>query len=115
MPIQTFPTTVPTPSYSLAATTKPRVQRVQFGDGYSLRMADGLNNMISSWDIQWEGLTRTEKDTIETFLRARRGYEAFYWTPPNGTQKRVASGEWKITETNPAVFDIDVTFTEEIL
>jgi phage-related protein len=77
----TFPAI--TPSYGAQKTSQPKVRNVQFGDGYSQRLRYGLNQDPKQWDLTWQNITEANADTIETFLEARAGAEAFDWTPPD--------------------------------
>ncbi|MGE0253509.1 MAG: phage tail protein [Alphaproteobacteria bacterium] len=70
------------PSYTTARTTRARVLRAGFGDGYSQRAGDGLNSVVNSWSVVWNALTSDEADYIDGFLAARGGHEAFSWTAP---------------------------------
>jgi len=76
-------------SYTTARTTRARVLRSGFGDGYSQRAGDGLNSVISSWSVVWNALTPEEADYIDGFLAARGGHEAFSWTGPGEDQPRL--------------------------
>lgn len=67
------------PSYG---PTKKDVQfdilKAEFGDGYSQRAADGINNSKEMYDVGWDSLTIAEANDIEAFIRARKGYESFF-------------------------------------
>ena len=77
------------PSWTTARTTRARVLRAGFGDGYSQRAGDGLNSVVSSWSVVWNVLTSEEADYIDGFLAARGGHEAFSWTAPGEDQARL--------------------------
>lgn len=55
-----------------------RVKSTQFGDGYQEDSQDGINNVVKSGSLTFVGLTTTEKETLETFLDARAGYDPFW-------------------------------------
>ncbi|CAE6879930.1 phage tail protein [Paraburkholderia domus] len=57
-----------------------RVRKAQFGDGYAQRVADGLNNRSSSYQLQFIGAA-DKLAAILAFLDAHAGAAAFYWTP----------------------------------
>jgi phage-related protein len=84
--MSTFSTT---PSYGAALKVAPRVRVAQFGDGYSQRVGDGLNNAPRSWSLTFGKRTEAEIDAIEAFLAGEGGTTAFDWTPPRG-----AAGKW---------------------
>ncbi|MGE0256805.1 MAG: phage tail protein [Alphaproteobacteria bacterium] len=77
------------PSYTTARTTRARVLRAGFGDGYSQRAGDGLNCVISSWSVVWNALAPEEADYIDGFLTARGGHESFSWTAPGEDEARL--------------------------
>lgn len=77
------------PSYTTARTTRARVLRAGFGDGYNQRAGDGLNSVIRSWSVVWNALTPGEADYIDGFLAARAGHEAFLWTAPGESAPRL--------------------------
>jgi phage-related protein len=68
-------------SNSSSKSTSFKTIKAQFGDGYSQRAADGINNKIDSWSISWENLSSADKDTVLTALDAVGGYDYLTWTP----------------------------------
>ena len=76
----TFPTS-PKPGYGSQKASSPQVTTVAMGDGYEQRLQIGLNQNPNSWNLVWRNLTLTDASTIENFLIARKGTEAFKWTP----------------------------------
>jgi phage-related protein len=62
-----------------------RVLKAQFGDGYAQTGADGINNETQSWPLVFRGLD-SKISAIRDFIRARQGYQSFFWTPPLGVQ-----------------------------
>jgi phage-related protein len=58
-----------------------KVLRAPFGDNYSQRVENGMNAQTRTWNLTWENLTDAEANVIENFLIARKGTEAFIWTP----------------------------------
>lgn len=83
----TLPTFAPpvSPSVNSQKSVQPRVLKAAFGDGYAQRAADGLNSRPAAWDLRWDALCTADADTIEAFLVARGGFEAFWWTPLDTT------------------------------
>ena len=72
----------------------PRVLRTEFGDGYSQRAADGLNNNPSEWNLRWE-LDDTDTDTLIAFFITHGGHTTFEWTPPReSTSQKFIIIEW---------------------
>ena len=76
----TFPAI--TPSYGIRKSSSPNVRQVKFGEGYVMRAVFGINQDLKMYSPSWKNISETDADTISTFLEARKGIEAFNWTPP---------------------------------
>lgn len=61
------------------------VDKAAFGDGYTQAVANGINNQSDSWPLTFVG-SLAKVSAIKAFLDDKKGYKAFYWTPPMGTQ-----------------------------
>lgn len=102
------------PSIGVEGTTHYRVRTVQFGDGYSQAVPDGIRNVVDSWPLRFVGDAQEIK-AIRAFLDSTRGSESFFWTPPlrtralfrvdvqQGVQIRALGGE---------LYALSVTFKE---
>ena len=70
-----------------------------FGDGYTQRAVDGLNNERRIYDVVFDALSYTDYETILAFMQARSwNVEAFLWTPPNDDTERqwtYVKNSWK--------------------
>ena len=87
---------------SLTQQRSQRVQRAQFGDGYSQILTDGLNAEQETWQCQTPPLTYPEINSIESFLLEQKG-QAISWIPPLSTKtfsKPFASGKLNLGYTN---------------
>ena len=87
---------------SLTQQRSQRVQRAQFGDGYSQVLTDGLNAEQETWQCQTPPLTYAEVNSIESFLLEQKG-QAISWIPPFSTKtfsKPFASGKLNLGYTN---------------
>ncbi len=71
-----------TPSYTSSITWKPRVLKMQFGDGYEQVVPDGINNKPMMFNIVFRKISDVEAEAIIDFLEARGEAEAFLWTAP---------------------------------
>ena len=99
-------------------TVKFRTKIARFGDGYSQRAADGINNKIDSWNIIWDNLTETEMDTIVAALDSVGGHDILTWTPfSESTEKKfilsdgysfsaLSGNIYKVSTTLEQVFDV---------
>jgi phage-related protein len=56
------------PSRGFSRTSKPTVNTVKFGSGYSQRVAYGINNLDDSWDLQFTNQPLSTANNILDFL-----------------------------------------------
>lgn len=85
------------PSYGSSKDTKTRVQRTPFGDGYSQRSGDGINNVIDFWKLSWDLLSIQKINLLEKYFRSRMGYKSFQWSAIRDIDerpKRFISESW---------------------
>jgi len=88
-----FPTTV-APSYSASKISRPNTRTAQFA-GYSQRSTFGINQNLKIWNFNWNNLSDTDADEIETFLDARAGVENFDYTAPGeSSSSKYICREW---------------------
>ena len=108
----TFPSIAP--SYPAQKRSAPLINEINFGDGYSSRTVNGLNQNKKEYDYVWENITETESDTIETFLDDRaKDLESFTFTPPEeSSSSQFICKQWekKLNFANRAT--ITATFKE---
>lgn len=85
------------PEESLSVSVKPKVKVISFGDGYEQRIADGINNQLREYSLNFSG-EEDEIREIDKFLSEHGAVKAFLWTPQDtwkpGTFK---CEEWSIT------------------
>lgn len=75
-----------TPDFGSSRKSQPNVRKVQFGDGYEVRLTYGLNQNPRIWDLKWTAKDSTDADAIEAFFDARAADNAsFDWTPLDET------------------------------
>jgi len=75
-----------TPDFGSSRKSQPNVRKVQFGDGYEVRLTYGLNQNPRVWDLKWTAKDSTDADAIEAFFDARAADNAsFDWTPLDET------------------------------
>jgi|TARA_Y100000033_G_scaffold47523_1_gene53178 phage-related protein len=101
------------PDFGAAKRAQPRVRVSQFGSGYSQRTVFGINQDPKVWTLTWENRSETDSNTIEDFLEARAGQEAFDWSPPDdsSTYKWICR-EWDKQLPYPNLFTITATFEQ---
>ncbi|AOJ66465.1 phage tail protein [Burkholderia ubonensis] len=69
------------PLLGVSGTTKFDVLVAQFGDGYSQRAPNGINNAADVWSLTFRN-DDAVIDAIHAFLKSTRGAQRFEWTPP---------------------------------
>ena len=62
-----------------------RTQRVQFGDGYTQLIKDGLNDELETWSCTTPAMSDEDTWGLEAFLQRNKG-QALSWTPPDATK-----------------------------
>lgn len=92
--------------------TTYRVRTAQFGDGYSQRAKDGLNNVYDTWPLTFTG-SEAEIAAIKAFLDATGGATNFYWTPPLRTQAKFIASAVVVTPLGGDNYTLTATFTED--
>ena len=84
------------PSYGGQKSINPKINSVQFGDGYEQRSQDGINNILLKMDYTFSERNLAEATAILHFLDQRKGIEWFYFTPerPFNRTKKFICKEW---------------------
>lgn len=94
-------------------TARPKLRKVSFGDGYEFATPDGLNHIRREYRVKWEGVTHAVADTLEAFLTARGGHEAFSWRPSDASEAAEwRCGNWSRKRLSAAHATMTATFTE---
>ncbi|MFY1919125.1 phage tail protein [Achromobacter xylosoxidans] len=91
--------------------TKFRILTAQFGDGYSQRAADGINNKVASWPLQFSG-SAAQIGPIVTFLDRHEGHRGFQWQPPLGEPGFYTATEYDLTALGGEMYSLAVTFQQ---
>ncbi len=68
------------PSVGSGPSSKARVIKNQFGDGYRQTGKDGLNAVVQTQQLSWNMLDNTSATNIEQFFIVNVG-KPFWWTP----------------------------------
>lgn len=101
------------PSKSFTTSTKPRIIKSQFGDGYSQRYVDGINSVVKEWSVAFNSNDLNTAAQIEDFFEARKGVEGFLWTPPGDTKSySVICTEWSRTYDSHISASISARFVQ---
>lgn len=99
------------PSKGFTGDSTPRVRTARFGDGYSQRVAEGINPISQTWNLQFNSKPLDEALAIENFFAARNGVTSFTWTPPDEfTEVKVICQKWAKTYESHISRSITATF-----
>lgn len=106
-------TPVVNPALPLAEDRAPKMRKLPYGDGYTGRQPDGINNDLESPQLKWENLSREEYKSIKAFLEAyAKTGEAFLYAVPwtndgddvaklyfceTWSRNRPEAGAWELT------------------
>lgn len=92
---------------------KPKVLMPEYGDGYSQRAADGINNDPAARAFSWTNLTEVEKDQIDKFFIARNGVESFFYDHKNRGKPLVyICTDWEVTDVDYDVYTVTANFKQ---
>lgn len=71
------------PDKTLTRNNRPRVIKIQFGDGYEQRVQEGINNITQNFSVTFNNRPKAEIDDIMAFLDNKAGTTAFDFTYPD--------------------------------
>lgn len=103
------------PNYSIQSTITPKVKILQFGNGYTQRTQDGINNKEKKHRLQFGLLTNAEYIDFLNFFNQHGGHTAFKYQIPNlDTAQKNYIFDSSIVVSQPMFqrFKIDVTLKE---
>ncbi|MBE2898079.1 phage tail protein [Pasteurellaceae bacterium 20609_3] len=79
---------------SLTINSEPRVNKVQFGDGYQQRQRKGINNLLRSYPVVVK-VKNEERFQVDRFFSDCAGVEAFLYNDPFlGKAVKVVCTKW---------------------
>ena len=90
--------------FASSTKTTQRIQRAQFGDGYTQVLTDGLNAVRENWSCKTTVMPEEELYSLESYLLSLNG-QVITWTPPNNQKqfaRPVVAGQLKLGYTNLA-------------
>ncbi len=108
-------------SYSSNLTEEVRLRLTQFGDGYSQRVMDGINNIPRKFNVVINAMSDIRATAVEGFFRCvgsaytgRTPSEYFYWTPPapHNTLGKWIVRNWSMQHQSHNSHTISATFEE---
>ncbi len=91
-----------------AETPKPRVLKAQFGDGYEMRVRDGINNTPRKWSLVFNNRTREDIDNLNRFFIVLASVDTCRLTVPDTT---AVAGTGSTVDVEEAVTVVIEQFT----
>ena len=64
----------------------PRVLKAQFGDGYEMRVRDGINNTPRTWALSFNNRTKEDIDKLYEFMNTLAEVDTAKLTVPNSVE-----------------------------
>lgn len=121
------------PVESISETYQPKINKVQFGDGYTQRSPKGINHNLREFNVTFKGVWGSkiengkivpinpsgfdEMAKVEQFLQEHAGYKAFLWASKRKYNQdepiKVVCETWSI-ERQTGYGTIQMTFTETL-
>ena len=59
-----------------------------YGDGYSQRANDGINNKVETWTVKYVPLLQADRNTVMTVFDTVQGVDYVTWTPPGDSTSK---------------------------
>ncbi len=102
------------PSYNFSNDFSPTIKKIAFGDGYTQRIPQEVNNNLLNLNLTFEGRKTKEARAIVHFLNQRQGSESFLYTPPGilSFQKLFTAEKYKLLNISYDNYTISVNFIE---
>ena len=108
----TFPVGVDVAAGS-SGETEPKVRRAEFGDGYIQRSPAGINSVRDVFTVMAKNITPAQAEAIRSFMWARKGVEAFYWTlTDETTPRKFICSKWDFEFADFGARTMKLTFEE---
>jgi len=103
-------------SYGYNFNIKPAVKTIQFSEGYSQDIQDGINNILLPFEVSFQDRGLDEYSAILHFLHARNGVEKFYLVlpAPFNVWKKFVCSEWNATQTFYDKYTVTAKFQEKV-
>ncbi|RQZ27307.1 phage tail protein [Burkholderia sp. Bp9017] len=88
-----------------------KVAKASFGDGYTQRSADGLNNRKSTYNLRFVGKADKISEILK-FLDDHAGAVSFFWTPPLRPQGLFVCEKYSEPVKNGRAYTITAQFEQ---
>ncbi|RYE92930.1 MAG: hypothetical protein EOO77_46140 [Oxalobacteraceae bacterium] len=88
--------------------------RLQFGGGYTQRIAKGYNNVVGTYSVTWTELTTAEMVSMHAVFVNAKGVLLFSWVPPAaGTTQNFSISEMNYTQIAQNYYEYTATLVQE--
>lgn len=104
--------TIATPDKGAKRRVAPATIEYKLGDGYTQFSANGVNNQMETWDLQFSSRTRGEIQAIADYLADKNSVTSFAWTTPRGETRQFVCKSWEETYNNDFDCSLSCTFTQ---
>ena len=104
-------------SYRATTLNEPKFKEIKFNDGYEQVMADGINNILPSYNLTFENIDLLECQSILHFLETRAvNAESFAWLMPSprGVIGRFRCKSWQDTQNFYNNYSITTKFDRSV-
>ena len=104
------------PDKGFSRSNEPRVFIAEFGDGYEQRLANGINNIKQSFDVNFANRPKDEIDDIVAFFESKKGATAFNYvfsdSNETGSEEtvKVVCESWNQTWSYDDYYNLSATF-----
>ena len=102
------------PSYGASVNQQPRIQQIQFGDGYKQRLTDGVHNNLLTLNLTFGQRSLKETTAIVHFLSSKEGSQSFYFKAiaPYSVIKKFVCTNWSTVMEYEDNHSVSLTFEE---
>jgi phage-related protein len=83
------------PDHGATEAVEARTYIARFGDGYSQRVPQGINNLDVQRELSFTNRPKKEVDDIDAFLREHKGTIPFDYWPVGESSGRYVCEKWK--------------------
>lgn len=98
------------PNIGHSVSYKPNATPVNYGDGYELRLSNGLNTRPEIWSVTFSSNYAKIKE-INAFLKSQNAVKSFFWRSPDNEVITVVCRDWAIS-TDEGVKSISTKFEQ---
>ncbi len=104
------------PDRGMSWKTEPQVLKNEFGDGYTQRISNGLNNLKQNLTVNFANRTKADVDDIVAFFETKKGVTAFTFTVPDSNSGsselavKVICPDWSQNWEHDDYYSVNATF-----